>query len=115
MAFPDASLAKAVKAWDDFVQQNGSVATVTLRDGTTFDVTMVERGRNPNEDVTDGISARRATLQCMYSRWAAAAPANRDPEKGDRVRINDRVRAISSVERKSMGSVDIGWLLRLVG
>lgn len=104
-----------IDAFDQMIQTNGSTADVTLRNGTQFSMRMALRGRNPNEPLTDGISERRAWAQFMASRWEAAAPADRDPEKGDHVTMNGRRRAISSVEVRAIDDVRVVFLILLEG
>ena len=115
MAFPNVDWFKVRDAFDQMIEANGSDADVKLRDSTQFQMRMVERNRMPNSELTSGISQREFSALCMYHRWVAAAPADREPEKGDQITMNGRRKAVDSVGRVGPDATPIGYIMRFRG
>ena len=95
-------------AFDAQIQADGVDCDFTLRSGETFTIRGVLRFE-PEESRTDGIQADRRKLSIMASRWEAAAPVNRHPEKGDRVAVMGQRFAIEEADPAIAGQERIGW------
>ena len=109
----DVNWPAVASAFDARIQAEGVDCDFTLRSGETFTIRGVLRFQ-PEESRTDGIQADRRKLSVMESRWAAAAPANRNPEKGDRVVVMGQRFAIEEADPVFGGQQRIGWRIKLM-
>ena len=106
--------ARVKQDFDSAMQSEGSDCAFVLRSGEQFTIKGVLRFL-PEVTMTDGLHQDRRKLSVMADRWEAAAPANRDPEKGDQVTVHGRRFAVEEADPATGGNQVIGWRLRLKG
>lgn len=106
--------AKVKQAFDDMIENEGSLCEFRLRSGEVFSIKGVMRF-TAEEQMTDGLSQDRRKLSIMADRWSAQAPPARDPEKGDQVVVDGRRHGIMEADPAVASGQRIGWRLRLTG
>lgn len=100
--------------FDAAIQAEGSDCAFTLRTGEQFVLRGTLRFLS-EEGISDGLNQDRRKLSVMADRWENAAPASRNPEKGDQVVVHGRRFAVEEADPATGGNQVIGWRLRLKG
>ena len=108
------NVAKLISDFDTVIQDVGTVCDFTLRSGEQFQLRGVKAGL-ADEVMTDGLNQGNIKLSVIATRWAAAAPAGRKPEKGDQVRILGHRYAVMTSEPAFMANTMVGYRMRLRG
>jgi hypothetical protein len=85
-----------------------------LHSGERFTVKVAKKKR-PDENLSDGLQQKGFELQVLAKEWRAKAPANRDPEKGDQIVTAGRRHALENASKVQYGSIEIGFVCRVVG
>lgn len=107
-------IAKVRQAFDDLIQSEGHTCNFELRSGEKFAVKGALRFQ-AEDQLTDGINQDRRKLSIMASRWSAAAPPGRDPEKGDLVTVDGRRHRIMEADPALCSGQRLGWRIKLTG
>ena len=107
-------LAKVQKAFDDLIQADGVDCSFVLRDTTAFTIRGMARFQAENS-LTDGLQQDKRKLSVMETRWRAAAPLGRNPEKGDQVTIHGHRYAVEEADPALMQNTILGWRIKLKG
>lgn len=93
----------------------GGDCAFTLRGtGEKFSVKGVIK-HQPEAELTGGINQDRRRLSVSDIDWSAAAPAGREPQKGDQVVIDGHRHAIMEADPVLMSGIRILWRIRLRG
>jgi hypothetical protein len=109
-----AAMSQAVTVWANLISTVGVDSEFRLRDGTRFTIKTVRR-RKPDEPLTDGIHQKGFEIQFMARDWSAAAPPGVRPEKGDQVVMVGRRYAIETSKLTQYGTLEIGYVCRVLG
>jgi len=114
MAITQSDITRAVNALDTEIQNLGVSTTFTLRSGETVTLHTLTSNKQ-DENITDGLQQEGFDIKFMANRWAAQAPTNRRPEKGDQLMRNGRRHALEFVYLQSAGTTEVGYICRVKG
>jgi hypothetical protein len=109
-----AAMNQAVIVWANLINTVGVDTEFRLRDKTSFTIKTVRRRRS-DEELTDGIHQKGFEIQFMARDWVAAAPAGTRPEKGDQIVMAGRRYAIETSKLTQYGTLEIGYVCRVLG